>query len=207
MNINFNDAHVKTLVKLTALVEKHGMKIRFGTTSNSKVSDDLSMLDEYFPKKILENLYENYADIIDGEIMMDENTLWFELYDPQPNEKFGKYHVMTYFKKDITFRLNSDWESTLEDAIDDYYADIDDNQEDDIDTEAIQNIRNMIEFIQNRTGDWLGVSFQECPTIINGFGNEKEVRNHTVYREGMALHFFTKLVCSYLEEPMINNTY
>jgi len=54
---------------------------------------------------------------------------------------------------------------------------------------------------------WQGIDFSDSPTIINGFGNETKVVDYRVYREGMALKFFGDLVCDYLEEPRIVESY
>lgn len=210
MTTTFYDSHLDTLVKLKALAEKHGMKIRFGTTNDFKVERDLSMLDEYVATEILEDLDDYYHDIVDGEIMRSEETLWFELYDPQPKEKQPKYHVMTYKKLDISFRLKDDWDTALDNAKLDYgyQEDLsDDEDESDVDLNAIENIDKLIKFIEDKQGDWQGVSFSSSPTLIYGFGNSETVTDHRVYRDGMALHFFTELVCEYLKEPMIHNTY
>lgn len=212
MTTTFHDAHLETLLKLIALAEKHGMKIRFGTTNEFKVEADLTLLDDYVATEILEDLGEYYHDIVDGEIMMTEETLWFELYDPQPKENCGKYHTMTYMKKNVAFRLRNDWEDALEKAKEHYgfnqESDEDiEESESDVDTNAIQNIDNLIKYIQDNSGDWQGVSFDNNPTIIYGFGNKEKVEDHRVYRDGMALNFFTELVCEFLNEPMIHNTY
>lgn len=212
MNTTFHDAHLETLLKLIALAEKHGMKIRFGTTNEFKVEADLTLLEDHVATEILEDLGEYYHDIVDGEIMMTEETLWFELFDPQPKENYGKYHTMTYMKKDVSFRLRNDWEDALEKAKEDYgfNQDSDEDDEDsesDVDTDAIQNIDKLIKFIQENSGDWQGVSFGNHPTIIYGFGNKEKVEDGRVYRDGMALNFFTELVCEFLNEPMIHNTY
>lgn len=212
MTTTFHDSHLDTLMKLKALAEKHGMKIRFGTSNDLTIETDLSLLEDHVATEILEDLNEYYHDIVDGEIIMTEERLWFELYDPQPKEKYGKYHTMTYFKKDVSLRLRDDWESALDQAKEDYgfNQDSDEDDEDsesDVDTDAIENIDKLIKFIQDNTGDWQGLSFGSHPTIINGFRNKEEVRDGRVYRDGMALHFFTELVCQYLNEPMIHNTY
>lgn len=40
MTTSFYDSHLDTIVKLKALADKHGMKIRFGTTSSLKVDTE-----------------------------------------------------------------------------------------------------------------------------------------------------------------------
>jgi len=210
MTTTFHDTHMDTLMKLKALAEKHGMKIRFGTTNDFKVDCDLSMIDEYVATEIPEVLEEYYHDIIDGEIMRTEETLWFELYEPQHEEKQPKYHVMTYKKLDISFRLQDDWDAALVAAKLEYgYSedDCDGEDESDVDLDAIENIDKLIKLIDDNQGDWQGVSFGDSPTLIDGFGNPERITDHRVYRDGMALAYFTELVCEYLNEPMIHNTY
>jgi len=58
MTTTFHDAHLETLVKLIALAEKHGMKIRFGTTNEFKVEADLTLFEDHVSTEILEDLGE-----------------------------------------------------------------------------------------------------------------------------------------------------
>ena len=183
MTTTFHDTHMDTLMKLKALAEKHGMKIRFGTTNDFKVDCDLSMIDEYVATEIPEVLEEYYHDIIDGEIMRTEETLWFELYEPQHEEKQPKYHVMTYKKLDISFRLQDDWDAALVAAKLEYgYSedDCDGEDESDVDLDAIENIDKLIKLIDDNQGDWQGVSFSDSPTLIDGFGNPERITDHRV---------------------------
>lgn len=200
MNTTFHDSHLDTLMKLKALVEKHGMKIRFGTTNSEYADSDLGLLDDNVPEDVAELLGGHYDEIVDGNISSSQETIWFELYQPMPNEKQQKYHTMTFTKTTIRFRLKDDWEEEL------YFCLLDEDDEDD----DIQNdyVNKLIEFINDNEYDDTGyVDFSESPTIIRGFGNDEPIVDGRVYRDGMALHFFTELVCNYLKEPMINNTY
>ena len=199
MTTSFYDSHLDTIVKLKALADKHGMKIRFGTTSSLKVDTDLSLLDGHIATEILNELDEHYYDIIDGEIIKTDESMWFELYDPQPKEKCGKFHTMVYEDIDISFRVRDDWQNELDNIKLEYQGDEDDD--------AIENIDRLIRFIDDNCQEWQVVNFGSRPTKIYGFGNDKEIIDGRVYRDGMALHFFTELVCEYLKEPMIHNTY
>lgn len=197
MNTLFNDAHLDTIAKLKALVEKHGMKIRFGT--DTSVSTDLSSVDfdEYMSSDASKLFDDNSDEIVERFDANVFEKLWFELFDPKPKEKMGRYHTMAYIESDISFVLCDDWESNIK-------YDSSEHESQDDDNKSIYS--EMIEWINNNSyGSTMSVS--DSRTVINGFGNDKEVIDHRVYREGMALHFFTELVCKYLNEPMIENTY
>ena len=200
MTIAFYDAHMRTLTKLNEIAEKHGMRIRFGTRSDFTCEADATLLNDFIENDTPDCLNEYYHEIIDGKIMMTENRMWFELYEPRPTEKSGKYHVMTYVQSSVGFRLQDDWEESLENVKDDF--------DEDDEEENINNINKLINFINDSMGDgWQGIDFSDSPTIINGFGNETKVVDYRVYREGMALKFFGDLVCDYLEEPRIVESY
>lgn len=49
--------------------------------------------------------------------------------------------------------------------------------------------------------------YSDSPTIISGFGNKEKVEDYRVYRSGMAVKFFSDLVCDYLGEERIVKTY
>lgn len=218
MHTRFNGSHVDTICKLKALADKHGMRFRFGVEEFTKVERDLSLIDNVCKdfNVVGDSLSDHYEDIIDGEIMYTEYEYWLELYDPKPNEKYGEYHSLRYIRKDVAFRLKDEWEDELHN----YMSDNDDNDdnddendendenEDKPESEEDKSIKSLIKFIEDNHGDgWNGVTFNTAPTEISGFGNKELITDGRCYREGMALHFFAELVCNYLNEPMIYNTY
>lgn len=199
MNTTFHDSHLDTLIKLKALVEKHGMKIRFGTRDENQVEANVYLLDDFVDKEILETLSDNYYEITNGEVILTDETLWFELYEEMPGEKYPKYHSMTYTERNVSFKLEIDWREQLE-----YIS----HYKDDYSDEYYESFNKLIDFIsENNYNDIDVVVFSKQTTTIRGFGNKEPITDGRVYREGMALHFFTELVCNYLKEPMINNTY
>lgn len=105
------------------------------------------------------------------------------MYDPKPAEKHGEYHVMSYEHHNLDFQIVDDWE-------------------DEIDNEKLEKeLEDLLDGTHN------GIYLYSYPTHIRGFGNKEVITDGRVYREGMALHYFTELVCQYLNEPMFNNTY
>ena len=207
MNLRFGDAHLDTLTKLKTLAEKHGMYIRFGINNSCETDRDLNWILDYVDETAnaaVDTLDDYYDEIIDGEIRKDSSTLWFELYDPKGNGGHGKHHSMSYNPESIGFMLKDDWEETLNNVI----LEINEGDSEDEKEIAIKNIQKLIVFLTENCGDgWQGVEFKKAPTCIRGFGYPKEFEDGRVYREGMALHFFTELVCQYLNEPMIDNVY
>lgn len=59
MTMTFGDAHLDTLTKLKVLVEKHGMKIRFGTKSDFTNDSDSSVLEEFKVSKEIIDVFDN----------------------------------------------------------------------------------------------------------------------------------------------------
>ena len=199
MNIVFSDAHLDTLMKLKEVAEKHGMKIRFGTRSSFSDDDtDLSDFKEEFSEEALELLEDYIDDILDGTVRTSNESIWFELYEPNTQEKNGAYHVMTYEQNETWFFLKEDWQNELENYI--WELDEDDKSYE----KDSKKAQSLIDYLENVENNY--VSINHSPTTITGFGKPKVVDGR-VYREGMALHFFTELVCEYLKEPMIHNTY
>lgn len=192
MIVDFYSAHLDTLCELKALAEKHNCKISFGTR-NDFSTEELDSSDLFavgVPSKIIDRLtnpFDYHFSIENVKTSYDE--LWFQLYDPN-NEK-RKYHVMAYKQIGVYFELEKDWDF-------------------DCDTKGNEKF---IEWCEENQADWNDdddkfiFNLTDSPTIINGFGYKKERKDYRVYREGMALHYFTELVCKYLKEPMIVRTY
>jgi hypothetical protein len=207
MNKTFNDSHLDTLVKLKALAEKHGMKIRFGTTNSVSSDNGTSALEHYGINERFIELLDEYSDeLIDGTIDSSEESIWFELYEPRPAERSGYYSVMSYWHYEVHFRLQKDWDDFIDRTIEEINEEYADEDSNDCDS-RISEMEKFREWLQDNSTDYGDfVSFNSSPTKIRGFGKEQE-QSGLCYRDGMALHYFTELVCEYLKEPMIHNTY
>ena len=191
MTAEFYSAHLDTLCELKALAEKHGCKISFGARDNYSTEelDANDLLAVGVPSKIIDKLlnpFEYHFDVTDIRTSYDE--LWFQLYDPNNEER--KYHVMAYKQISVHFEVEPNYD------FDSY----------------IEGNEKFIDWCEENQVDWNDddkfiFNLTDSPTIINGFGYKKEKKDYRVYREGMALHYFTELVCKYLKEPMIERTY
>ena len=112
--------------------------------------------------------------------------MFFQLFDPN-GEKH--YNVMTYCENRVYFEIEFDY---------------------DFDEE---NNEDLVNWLEEHNADWncdsdkYIICLDDAPTIITGFGYKVEHKDYRVYREGMALHYFAKLVCEYLKEPLIKRTY
>ncbi len=207
MTTTFHDSHMDTLMKLKALAEKHGMKIRFGTKNTNSSILDTSVLEPFKINQAFIDLLDNYSnELIDGHINAASESIWFELYEPRPGQKSGYYSVMVYEQNNVYFRLNENWNSAIDELIDDISQEYEDEDTNNCD-ERISELEKFREWLQDIGSDYHNfVSFNNSPTRIRGFGKDNE-RDGSCYRDGMALHYFTELVCEYLKEPMIYNTY
>lgn len=192
MTAEFYSAHLDTLCELKALAEKHGCKLSFGTRNDFSAeeldSSDLKAVG--VPNKIIDKLtspYEYNLTVEKVKVSCDE--LWFQLYDP--NNENRKYHIMTYQQISVYFEVEPDY--NFDSYIKENEKFIDWCEENQVDCDDYSD-----KFIFNLT---------DSPTIIKGFGYKKEKKDYRVYRPGMALHYFTELVCKYLKEPMIERTY
>jgi len=211
MTTTFHDAHLDTLMKLKALAEKHGMKIRFGTKNNHSNDIDTDILNNFDVKQEFIDLlgnddYIDIQEIINGDMNYSYECIWFELYEPPKNkEDKGKYHVMSYEQNHVNFWLHNDWQDDLDGAITETKPYMGEN--DTRSMERIKTIEALKEWLQEQNAEYNMISLNNAPTRIRGFGNEQPIVDGRVYRDGMALHYFTELVCEYLKEPMIYNTY
>ena len=190
MNIIFSSTHMETLVDLQKLAEKHNCKISFGCYSNTnkeEINSDI-LRENDASEEIIEKLLNGwqYNLSINNIENMDEQ-IWFQLYDSNVGEKH--YNVMTYNENRIYFEVEFDYGFEEE------------------------NNKDLVEWLEEHNVDWNDdndkyiICLTGAPTVINGFGYEEEHRDYRVYREGMALHYFTELVCDYLKEPIIKRTY
>ena len=191
MIAEFYSAHLDTLCELKALAEKHGCKISFGTRDNYS-TEELDANDLFavgVPNKIIDKLTRSYEHNLTVEnIKVSCDELWFQLYDP--NNENRKYHTMTYQQISVYFEVEPDYN------FDSY----------------IKENEKFIEWCEENQVDWNDddkfiFNLTTSLTIINGFGYKKEKKDYRVYRPGMALHYFTELVCKYSKEPIIERTY
>lgn len=188
MNTTFSSTHLETLVDLQKLAEKHNCKISFGCYSNTNKEIDNDVLEENeASEEIIDKLDSGYRQGISvNNIQSTNEQVWFQLYDPN-GEKH--YNVMTYYENRTYFEVEFDY----------------DFEED--------NNKDLVEWLQEHNADWNDdkdkyiICLDSAPTIITGFDYEEEHKDCRIYREGMALHYFTELVCDYLKEPMINRIY
>lgn len=188
MNTIFSSTHLETLVDLQALAKKHDCTISFGCRSDTDEQVDNEVLRENgATKEIIEKISNGWEyDISINNIQSTNEQIWFQLYDPN-GEKH--YNVMTYNNNRTYFEVEFDYNFEEE------------------------NNRDLIDWLEEHSVDWNDdrdkyiICLDGAPTIINGFGYEEEHKDYRVYREGMALHYFTELVCNYLNEPIIKRTY
>lgn len=181
MNITLGQAHIKTLIKLQAIAEKHNCSISFGTTDNDDSEADFEDFKDYYDEltdKICSEMVDNLQAI---SVRLFTSNYWFELYDGNKN----KYNNLTY--------------TTIEG-----YAEFDeDYNSDDISEETQEFIANNME--EYDYGNPI-LQFNSSKQTIRGFeGVDKSQIN--VYREGMLLKFFGDLVCDYLGEERIVEVY
>ena len=180
MDIHFGNAHLQTLRDLQDIAEKHDCIINFGvrTSNNTEFSDCENLIRANVPKKVFNAIENGYIDLKD--LKGSCCTLWFELYD----KKLKKYNTLSYVEDAVYF-------NTV-----DMYSVYDEKP------------REVEEWLED--GGYEGLdfySYSSSPTIIRGFGYKKEHTDHRVYRSGMALSYFSDLVCKYLKEPKIERTY
>lgn len=184
MNISFGGNHMDTLADLMRLVEKHNCCIRFGFDASSEREIDKDILKRYGFSDELFSEMDDKMTISDCQSTFSK--IWFELYDKTAN----KTNTFAYIESDTYFSV-----------------------------EKISEFDFRYENPSNELEEWLE-EYDECwdidnyiinkaynPTIIYGFGNEKRIEDFRVYRSGMALKYFSDLVCDYLREPRIDRCY
>lgn len=184
MNIDFGSNHMQTLADLQALAEKHNCKITFGFYSNSDHELDDDVLEKHgFTEEMREELRDSDLMLI-KDCTSTFEKVWFELL-----ESNGKSNTMAYIQSGTYFIAE------LEDS---FY------REKEASDELIAKLEERDEMYY--TGQYT-INLSHNPTIIYGFGNKEKVEDYRVYRSGMALHFFSNLVCDYLNEPRIKRVY
>lgn len=184
MNIDFGGNHMDTLADLMRLAEKHNCCIRFGFDASSEREIDKDILEKCGLTDALFQELEDQMTISDCQSTFSK--VWFELYDKTANTT----NTLTYIQSSTYFSVEkiSELEFRYEYPSDELVGWLEGNDADwDADNYIIHKAHN--------------------PTIIHGFGNEKRVEDFRVYRSGMALKYFSDLVCDYLGEPRIDRVY
>lgn len=187
MNIFFSTAHLQTLKELQEMAEKHNCTIKFGFNNSSGKEIDFNILaDCKVKKKIIDKLEQPFLHnfSIKNEFY-EVSSIWFELYDKNKKTYNSLAYVEMYQFFDIEKDYDFDWEK--EQLLDEFISES---------GEESELFDNNYHF-----------RFRAAPTIINGFGYKNVHRDSRVYREGMALKFFSDLVCKYLKEPYIERVY
>ena len=185
MNLFFSTAHLNTLTKLKEMAEKHNCKIVFSIRygCNRDLDDETLKLCKV-DKRIIDKFnYPEKHSITIEDYLSSESKICFEFYD---NEKH-KCYTMSFVELECFFRIEKDF-------------DYDEQKE-----------KFLEKFIEENRVDWsedeILMNFRTCPTIIYGFGYKKRHIDYRVYRPDMALKYFGDLVCKYLKEPYIKETY
>lgn len=189
MNIIFSSTHMETLVNLQKLAEKHNCKISFACYSNTNKEEINSNIlrENGASEEIIEKLLNDWQyNLSVNNIENTDEHIWFQLYGPEGKKQ---YNVMTYYENRTYFEVEFD-----------HNFDEDDNQD-------------LVDWLEEHNVDWSDdedkyiICLDTAPTTITGFGYEEEHKDYRVYREGIALHYFTELVCDYFKEPMIKRIY
>ena len=186
MNIYIGTEHLKTLEDLRKIAEKHDCAIRFGYNDDVSREIEGSFLDRVgINRKTIDALCSPHCFSVKNALYTCRKY-WFELYE----NKTDKSNTMTYIDEDIYFE------------VDDIFR-FDEMYQDECDT-----INEFIEEHAEIYGDCgNSFAFSDNPTLIYGFGNKKRISDYRCYREGMALKYFSDLVCDYLGEKRIERVY
>lgn len=187
MNIEFYNSHIETLCELKNIAKKHGYTISFGVLSNDdeRIDNELFQENDFTDeeieaiKEILEITHCNYS----------AEKIWFEL-----NGK-NESNQLVYYVDSNYVTIKKDFENFMSEELRDAGVDED---------KLIEKLDNHDEFLDC---DEYTLRFESDATYIYGFGNKEPVKNHIVYRNGMALKYFGDYICDYLGEPRIERTY
>lgn len=186
MNIEFYTSHVETLADLTKLAKKHNCRINFGVNTSHEEEIDVDILKRHgFTDELFEELKDKMTVTFASSSF---DTVWFELAD----KATGTYSTMTYTESGTYFTVEKLGEL-------DFRFDEDETSE-----ELIAWLEDHDELWDT---DMYTIHQHHNPTVIYGFGNEERVEDFRVYRSGMALKYFSDLVCDYLKEPRIERVY
>lgn len=187
MNIEFYNSHLETLCELKNIAKKHGYTISFGTSSNSEeiIDNELFQENEFTDKEI-----EAIKEILEiTNCNYSNEKIWFELNGKNESNQ-------------LVYYVDSNYVTIKKDYGDFTCAELRDAGVDE--DKLIEKLDNYDEFLDY---DEYTLNFKSDTTYIYGFGNKEPVKNHLVYRNGMALKYFGDYVCDYLGEPRIERTY
>lgn len=187
MNIEFYDSHLETLCDLKNIAKKHGYTISFGVASNNdEIIDEELFQENGFTDEeieaintILETTTCNYSN----------ERIWFELSGK------NEHNQLVYYIDSNYITIKKEHENFRSEELEDMGVDED---------KLMEKLDNYDEFLDY---DEYTLNFKSDTTYIYGFGNKEPVKNHLVYRNGMALKYFGDYVCDYLNEPRIERTY
>lgn len=186
MNISFCQSHMETLADLIKLAEKHNCRINFGfdTSSEREIDEDIVKL-QGLNDMLAEELHDKMT-ISDCASSFDK--VWFELYDKNTKA----HNTMAYIESSTYFTVEKLGEY-------DFRCEEDEPSEE------------LIAWLEQHDELWgedvYTIYEHHNPTIIYGFGNKERIEDFRCYRSGMALAFFSDLVCDYLKEPRIHRVY
>ena len=179
MSIYFGSPHIKTLIKLQELAQKHDCTISFGVNVINDTDEcDWDILAKQY--NMSDSVREDLEDNL--EITKSETTgyhYWFELRDHRDKDK-TIYNTLVY--TDLNIYVSYDYINT-------------DNLSDES--------REWLEDNNDYEG-YLGGYYDD--TTIKGFKGV-DTSDIGVYREGIALKYFGDLVCDYLGEERIVEVY
>lgn len=178
MNITFGQAHIRTLIKLQALAEKHNCSICFGTNYSFDADADIEDFKPYFDDltdEVIEDINDN---LIKQRIDITSSHYWFELYD----RNTSKSNSLTYTETRGYAQYEGSCDS-LEDKTEIFFE------------------NNGADW----SDDYI-IHFYRDSQTIQGFKDVDQMQIN-VYREGMLLKFFGDLVCDYLGEERIHEVY
>lgn len=186
MNISFCKAHMETLAYLMKLAEKHDCRIHFGFDTNYDRELDKDIAERHGLTDALHQEMDEKMNISDSASTFSK--IWFELYDMTTES----YSSMAYIESSTYF---------LVEKLGEY----------DFRSEEDQPSEELITWLEEHDKMWgyehYTINESHNPTIIHGFGNEKPIEDYRCYRSGMALAYFSDLVCDYLKEPRIHRVY
>ena len=186
MNVEFYSSHIDTLADLIKLAEKHNCSIHFGfdTSYERELDEDIVKM-HGLTDALLQELYEKMT-ISDSASTFSK--IWFELYDD--NNK--SYNTMAYIESSTYF---------LVEKLGDFYFRFEEDEPSD----------ELIAWLDEHDEMWgtehYTINESHNPTIIYGFENKERIKDYRCYRSGMALAYFSDLVCDYFKEPRINRVY
>lgn len=184
MNIDFHSGHIETLCDLKTIAEKHNCKISFGVRSYTEYTLDEGLLkQEGFTDDEI-NYIKDSLDVVDACTTND--SLYFELIEKDSK----KVNSLMYVKSSATIIIDKGFcrDGYLGEMVDELWNKLDEH-------DAAYDYDNFT------------ICIADDSTIIMGFGNDKKITNHVVYRSGMALKYFGDYVCDYLGEPRIERVY